>query len=106
MNELVKVENGVIIANEQDAEIFANALETVEKFELRKKEAMQNLKDFMEETGNYEPIKIGRLKFSYRKGTTRTTIDSKRLKEECLDVYEEYSKTSPIASSITLTIED
>ena len=42
------------------------------------------------------------LKESYSK----TTLDSKRLKEELPEIYEEYSKTSDVASSITLTIAD
>lgn len=37
-----------------------------------------------------------------KKASTRTTVDSKRLKEELPEVYEEYSKTSNVSPSITL----
>lgn len=39
--------------------------------------------------------------FKMRKGSVRTTIDSKRLKDERPEVYDEYSKQSETAPSIT-----
>ena len=42
------------------------------------------------------------IKITYRKGTTRTSIDSARLKKELPDIYQEYSKTSNVSSSISV----
>ena len=41
-------------------------------------------------------------KTKYRSATTRTSLDSKKLKKKSYpDIYEEYSKTSEVASSIS-----
>ncbi len=104
MNELVKIENNEIILDKQYVEEYRNALKIIKKWELGNKEVLQAIKDYMESTGKTEPIKLDGLEFNYRKGTTRTTIDSKRLKEECSDIYEEYSKTSLVSSSVSVKI--
>ena len=49
---------------------------------------------------------INGLSATIKDGSTRTTIDSKRLKEECPDIYEAYSKTSEVKSSITLSVAE
>jgi predicted phage-related endonuclease len=64
----------------------------------------------MEENGITECYKIngeieGSLKVSYRKASTRTTLDSKKLKEELPDIYDEYSKISNVSSSISISVE-
>ena len=104
--ELVKYENNeLVIAND-----IVNQLQEFErqkvKMELIQKQIKEDLKEAMEkynitsfETSNKE------IKATYKKVTTRTTIDSKRLKEELPDVAKEYSKTSEVKSSISLKIE-
>lgn len=105
MNELVKVENNEIVIVGDIIEQYKQFDKLKKAFELKDKEFKQALKDAMEQTGKTKLI-INGLCATVKSGTTRTTLDSKRLKEECPDVYEEYSKTSSVASSITLTIED
>jgi len=41
---------------------------------------------------------------TYVAPTTRTSIDTKKLKEEKPDLWEEYSKTSPVKDSVRITI--
>lgn len=105
MNELVKVENGNLILDEQYAEDYKELLRLQKKLELGTKEVNQRVKDLMEELGKTNLESHG-IVFTYKKGTSRTSVDAKRLKEECPDIYEEYSKTSPVASSVTVTILD
>ena len=69
------------------------------------KELKASLKNAMETKGIKKFI-INGLCANIKEATNRTSIDSKRLKEECPDIYEAYSKTTPVASSITLTFED
>ena len=67
------------------------------------------LKDGLMEAMNNLGIKrfiINGLSATIKDGSTRTTIDSKRLKEECPDIYEAYSKTSEVKSSITLSVAE
>lgn len=105
MNEIVKVEDGQVVVAQ---EIVSKIIE----FNKAKKEMEyqeQLLKDGLMEAMN----KVGITKFiinglsaTIKSGTTRTSVDSKRLKEECPEIYEAYSKTSEVKPSITLTIAE
>lgn len=103
MNELVKIENENFIVNEEYVEKYRQFLALKEYIELADKEIKQSAKDFMEATGKPN-IMAGGLVFEYRKETTRTSLDSKKLKEDLPDIYEEYSKTSPVASSVIVKV--
>ena len=98
-NELVKVENGKIVVafTRYYAEFQRQALE----MDLKLKEVKEKLKQAMEdnEVLNYEDDFI---KVIYKKAYTKQTIDTKKLKEELPDIYEEYSKTSNVSSSISV----
>lgn len=74
------------------------------KMDLAEKEFKEQLKEAMEKTGKTSVIVEG---FSavVKKATTRTSLDSKRLKAELPDIFEEYSKTSEVKSSIIITLE-
>ena len=104
--ELVKVEQGQIVV----AQEIINAIVQFEKqaleMKLKQDELKQKLLEAMEENNitNWETPN-GEIKVSYRKSSTRTTLDSKRLKEELPDIYEEYSKTTAVKSSIVMKVE-
>lgn len=107
--ELVKVENGEIVV----AQELANRIISFEKESLKMKMIADDLKakikTAMEENGIDKGFNVeteeGSLKVTYRKPTTRTTLDSKKIKEELPDIYEEYSKTSNVSSSISISVE-
>lgn len=103
MNELVKIEKENFIVNKEYVEKYRQFLALKEYIELADKEIKQSAKDFMEATGK-QNITAGGLVFEYRKGTTRTSLDSKKLKEDLPDIYEEYSKASPVASSVIVKV--
>lgn len=105
MNELVKIENNEIIVKKGAIEQLKNFYELKAKMDIMEKELKQSLKEVMEEKGIKKFIVNG-LCASIKDSTTRTTIDSKKLKEECPDIYKEYSKTTDVASSITLTFSE
>lgn len=105
MNELVKIENNEIVVNQDLVEQIVKFEKFKEEMDLKEKEFKQALKDKMEELG-IEKFCINGLSAVVRKATTRTSIDSKKLKEELPDIYEEYSKTTDVSSSIVLTIAD
>lgn len=105
MNELVKIENNEIIVKKGAIEQLKNFYELKAKMDIMEKELKQSLKEVMEEKGIKKFIVNG-LCASIKDSTTRTTIDSKKLKEECPDIYKEYSKTTNVASSITLTFSE
>lgn len=49
-------------------------------------------------------VKIDKMSITYVAPTTRISIDSKKLKEECPELYEKYSKTSEVKDSIRIKI--
>lgn len=74
------------------------------KLEEQKKLMKQKLLQAMEEHGvkSFENAKV---KFMYVAPTTRTTIDSKKLKADHPDIVEAYSKTSNVSASVRITVK-
>lgn len=102
MNDLVKIENNeIIVEDEEFIEQYANYLEWQKQMDL--KAFKQLLLDKMEELGK-TTVNIGRLVVTRKKPTTRSSIDSKKLKEELPDIYEEYLKTSSVAGSLSISV--
>lgn len=104
MNELVKVENGQIVVAQEVVNQIVEFNKEKLKMDLVEKELKEKLKEAME-NNNVTKLEFGELKVSYRNASTRTSIDSKKLKEELPDIYEEYSKTSNVSSSISISVE-
>lgn len=104
--DLVKYENGQL----QVADELVSMLKDFEKkkveMEIQEKQLREELLSAMEKYGitNWQ-TDDGSIKAIYKKATKRTTIDTKRLKEELPDIAEEYSKESEVKSSVALTIE-
>ena len=105
MNEMVVIKNNEIIVDATVIEKIKDCKKAKAQMDLVEKELNKSLKEAMEKVGLKKFIVNG-LCATIKDGTTRTTVDSKRLKEEAPDIYEEYSKTTPVASSITLTFEE
>lgn len=105
MNEIVKVENGEITIAEELINKIIEFNKTKKEMEYQEKILKEGLMEAMNQIGLKKFI-INGLSATIKDGTTRTTIDSKRLKEECPDIYEEYSKTSEVKSSIILSVSE
>ncbi len=71
---------------EQEKEMRAKLVKTMEKY---------GVKSFENEV----------VKFTYVAATTRTTIDSAKLKKDLPDVAEKYSKTSNVSASVKITVK-
>ena len=105
MNELVKIENNEIVIAKEIVDKIKDFKKAKEEMDLMEKELKQQLKDQMEKLGVKKFI-INGLSATLKDATTRKSLDTTRLKNECPDIYEEYLKESPVASSITLTVAD
>ena len=103
MNELVKYEDGELTVEKE----IVKQIREFEKFkaemDLKEKHLKQALKENFEKYGITSWATDG-LSAKYKSATTRKSIDTKRLKEELPDIYEEYLKESNVSSSISLTI--
>lgn len=105
MEELVKIENGEITVAEEIVNKIIEFNKAKKEMEYQEKLLKDGLMEAMNNLGIKKFI-INGLSATIKDGSTRTTIDSKRLKEECPDIYEAYSKTSEVKSSITLSVAD
>lgn len=102
--ELVKVENNEIVINQDFISEFKEFKKIQLRMELAEKELKEALKEKMEELGKTSLIKEG-ISVIYKKASTRTSIDTTRLKTELPDIYEAYSKTSDVSASISISVE-
>lgn len=79
---------------------------TVQKKKLDEQEKVmkQKLQETMETYG-VKSFETPEVKFMYVAPTTRTTIDSKKLKADHPDIAEAYSKTSKVSASVRITVK-
>ena len=105
MKEIVEIKNNEIIIQNEIVEKIKEFYNQKKEMEYQEKLLKDGLMKAMQQIGK-ENFIIDGLSATIRKGTTRTSIDSTKLKEECPEIYEAYSKTSEVKPSITLTIAD
>lgn len=75
------------------------------EMDLKEKELKAEILNAMKEHNiSHWETNDGSIKATYKASYPKTIIDSKRLKEELPDIAEEYSKTSQVSESVTLTI--
>lgn len=104
MNELVKLENG-------EYGLVKDAVDTITTIEneIKKlKEMQDNYKEqllkVMEENDILK-IEIPELTITRKAPTTRETLDSKALKEDMPEIYDEYVKISDVKGAITIKLK-
>lgn len=104
MNELVKLENGKY-GLVKDA---VDTITTIENEIKKLKEMQDNYKEqllkVMEENDILK-IEIPELIITRKAPTTRETLDSKALKEDMPEIYDEYVKISDVKGSITIKLK-
>ena len=79
---------------------------TIQKKKLDEQEKLmkKKLQEAMEEHG-IKSFENENVKFVYVASTTRTTIDSTKLKKDHPDIAERYSKTSNVSASVRITVK-
>ncbi len=104
MNELVKLENGKY-GLVKDA---VDTITTIENEIKKLKEMQDNYKEqllkVMEENDILK-IEIPELTITRKAPTTRETLDSKALKADMPEIYDEYVKISDVKGSITIKVK-
>ena len=105
MNDIVKVIDGKIeIVNEVVEQIKAFQ-KTKLQMDLMEKELKEKLKEVMEKN-DIKQFAFNGIYAEIKHVNGRTSIDSKRLKEELPDIYEEYSKVGKPYSSFTFEVTE
>ena len=102
MNNLVEVKDNKISVAEETIKKIRNLEEVRLEAEMMMKELKEELIETMESNGITEGFETNGLKVIYKKPSTRTTLDSKKIKEDLPDIYDRYSKTSEVKSSVSL----
>lgn len=102
MNEMVVFENNKLEVPSKVVEKMRELTKMKLETEMLEKELKEELLEAMEANGIKESFETNGLKVTYKKATTRTTLDSKKVKEELPEIFEKYSKTSEVKSSISL----
>lgn len=105
MNEIVTIENNEIKVAQEIVSKIVEFNKAKKEMEYQEKLLKDGLMKAMEEVGVKKFI-IDGLSATIKDGSIRATVDSKRLKEECPEIYEAYSKTSEVKPSLILTIAD
>ena len=105
MNEIVKIENGEVVVAEEVIDQIIEFNKAKKEMEYQEKLLKDGLMNAMNELGITKFIIKG-LSAQIKAGSTRVTIDSKRLKEECPEIYQAYSKETEVKPSIVLTIAE
>lgn len=105
MNEIVKIENGEITVAEEMINKIIEFNKAKKEMEYQEKLLKEGLLNAMQECGIKNFCTNG-LSATVRAGSTKTTLDSTRLKTECPEIYEAYSKTSEVKPSLVLTISE
>ena len=103
--ELIKVENGISILDLDTAEKIAEFERAAKEIKKQQDELKQMILKEMEDK-NILSLRDEEndLLISYIAPTERETLDSKRLREEQPDVYDEYIKFTPVKSSIRIKL--
>lgn len=107
MNNLVVNDNGEVkLASSVKNTIFEIEREIKYLTDLKEKYKKALIKEV--ETRGFDKCTISNELFtlSYKAPSTRESLDTKRLRAEMPDVYDEYVKISDIASSISIKLKD
>jgi len=75
------------------------------QIEEQEKAMREKLQKAMEQYG-VKSFKNDAIEVTYKAPSTRTSIDSTRLKKEKPDIAKEYSKTSPVSASVVIKVKD
>lgn len=105
MNEIVSVKDGKITVSEDMVNKIIEFNKAKKEMEYQEKLLKEGLLNAMKEL-DVKKFVINGLSATVKEGSTRTTIDSKRLKTECPDIYKAYSKTAEVKPSLVLTVSE
>lgn len=103
-NKLVQIENNDIKIDKTFVKEFQQFQRLKLEMELKEKEFKEELKEVMEETGK-TAILLDGFSATYRKATTRQSIDTKALKNDFPDIVLPYVKETEVASSVVIKCE-
>lgn len=91
-------------ALEEIEEYIKNIEETKKEYEKQAEEMRSAILEEMKKTGT-QSLETDKIKLTYVAPFTRSSIDSKKLKEEMPEVYEKYQKETTVKESLKITVK-
>lgn len=102
--ELIKVENGLNILEEETSKKIAEFERQIKDIKAKEDELKQAILEEMEAKSIIK-IDTEDITISYVAPSDRETFDSKAFKENHQELYDEYVKMSPVKSSIKIKVK-
>lgn len=102
--ELIRIENGLNILEEETSKKIAEFERQIKEIKVKEDELKQAILEEME-SKNIIKLDTDDLTISYVAPSDRETLDSKTLKAEHQDLYDEYVKITTVKSSIRIKVK-
>ncbi len=102
--ELIKIENEIAVLDAETSIKIADFEKAIKELKEKEDELKQAILTEMESKSIIK-LETEDLMINYIAPSERETLDSKRLREEQPDLYDEYVKFSPVKSSIRLKVK-
>ncbi len=102
--ELIEVNNNTALLNKDIAAVIADFEDRIKDLKA-KEDKLKALILAEMEAKNIVKVDNEYLTISYVASTDRETLDSKKLRAELPDIYDEYVKISPVKSSIRIKVK-
>lgn len=107
MNEIITLENGISIIDDERANRIMNLKMIKEQADKQLKSETDQILDEMESKGILKASnEIVGIEVTYIAPSDRESFDSKRLREDNPDLYDEYVKISTVKSSVRIKLKD
>ena len=104
MDELIKVENGTALLDVNVIESIAQFETALKEIKAKEDELKKAILAEMEAKGVIM-LDSERLTITYVAPTDRETLNSKQLRADLPDIYDEYVKMTPVKSSIRIKVK-
>ena len=106
-NELVRIENDKPVISEEFRKKLIDFEKLKKEIEYQTSLVKSELVEIMPQIGKTEePIIMDGIMITYKKGYTRTSVDSKKLKEEKPEIYETYTKETKVNPTVMIKVTE
>lgn len=107
MNNLVELSNGELdVASEVKKAIYSIENEIKKLTEMKEKYKQALIKEIEDRGMTKCSITNDMFTLTYKSPSTRESLDSKRLKEDMPEIYDEYVKIIDVSSSISVKLKE
>ncbi len=100
---LIKIDNGVALLDVETSKKIAEFETKIKAIKEQEDELKKAILNEMESKGIIK-LETDNLVISYIAPTDRETLDTKKLRKDMPDVYDDYVKLSPVKSSIRIKV--